>query len=128
MAFGIRRDELEKWKQSVLDGQIAFLTHYWHDPRFPGIRTVTKVGCADVARLAEWCRSHGLNPKYIHHRPPFPHFDLIGPRQIDILISEGLGSHLDRFRLRPEGAEERPVSAFGPDPAPVPDKKTGTRM
>lgn len=104
MAFGINREELNRWKRSVANGQIAFLTHYWHDPRFPQFRTVTKVGCADLRRLAAWCRSHGLDPRHIHHRPPYPHFDLIGPRQAEILMRERLWSHLDRFRLWPQEA------------------------
>lgn len=107
MAFGIKRDELNRWKRDVSRGQIAFLTHYWHDPRFPECRTVTKVGCADVAKLADWCESRGLDPRYIHHRPPYPHFDLIGPKQTEILMQEGLWSHLERFRLVPAGS--RPV-------------------
>lgn len=48
MAFGIRRHELIAWQQTVLQGKIAFLTHYWIDDRFPGCRTVTKAGCADL--------------------------------------------------------------------------------
>lgn len=99
MAFGITRSELNRWKKAVARGEIAFLTHYWLDPRFPDIRTVTKVGCADLDRLSAWCAAHGLNPRYIHHRPPFPHFDLIGPRQVDILRQEGLSHHIDRFKL-----------------------------
>ncbi|PYI53915.1 hypothetical protein [Paenibacillus flagellatus] len=99
MAFGITRAELTRWKEAVARGEIAFLTHYWHDPRFPGIRTVTKVGCADLDRLSGWCRSHGLDPRYIHNRPPFPHFDLLGPKQADILRREGLLEHVERFRL-----------------------------
>lgn len=108
MAFGISREELDRWKRDVLAGRVAFLTHYWHDPRFPSVRTVTKVGCADVRKLADWCRSHGLDPRFIHHRPPFPHFDLIGPRQVEVLVRERLWSHLDRFRLLPEEAAESP--------------------
>ncbi|GED27589.1 hypothetical protein BAG01nite_36910 [Brevibacillus agri] len=99
MAFGISRLELNQWKQAVQRGEIAFLTHYWLDPRFPGIKTVTKVGCADTQKLADWCTANGLNPAYIHHRQPFPHFDLIGPRQKEILQRTGLGDHLERFRL-----------------------------
>jgi hypothetical protein len=104
MAFGISREELNRWKREVASGRIAFLTHYWHDPRFPTVRTVTKVGCADTARLAEWCRSHGLDPRHIHYRTMYPHFDLIGPRQTEILLRERLWSHLERFRLLPENA------------------------
>lgn len=68
MAFGITRVELARWKASVLKGDIAFLTHYWLDDRFPGVRTVTKVGCSDLERLAKWC----LDTEYIHNRPLFP--------------------------------------------------------
>lgn len=99
MAFGISREELNRWKASVLRGELAFLTHYWLDARFPGCRTVTKVGCADIGRLTDWCLSKRLNPRYIHNRPPFPHFDLLGPRQTEILREEQLWDHLHRFRL-----------------------------
>ncbi|MGF7036539.1 hypothetical protein J2T17_007602 [Paenibacillus mucilaginosus] len=101
MAFGITRAELTEWKKTVSRGDIAYLTHYWLDPRFPGITTVTKVGCSDLDRLAAWCLSHDLDPRYIHHRPPYPHFDLIGPRQRQILMKEGLTEHVRRFRLLP---------------------------
>lgn len=104
MAFGISRAELNEWKRKVKNGQIAFLTHYWLDPRFPGFRTVTKVGCADLGRLAAWCRAHGLNPAYIHRRQPFPHFDLMGPRQAEILMAEQQWHQLERFGLLPESA------------------------
>jgi hypothetical protein len=99
MAFGITREELEKWKEAVSRGELAFLTHYWIDPRFPNITTVTKVGCRNLERLTEWCIANGLNPAYIHDRPPFPHFDLIGPKQKEILKKENLWDHLTRFKL-----------------------------
>lgn len=99
MAFGIKREELSKWKEAVQNGEIAFLTHYWHEPRFPGVRTVTKVGCADVPRLEAWCAANGLNPAYIHRRAPFPHYDLIGPRQKEILQRAGRNDQIERFRL-----------------------------
>lgn len=99
MAFGIRRHELQQWKEAVSRGEIAFLTHYWTDPRFPHVKTVTKVGCSDLMRLSEWCRGFGLNPAYIHHRPPFPHFDLLGPAQRVILAKEGQWAQIERFKL-----------------------------
>lgn len=99
MAFGVTREELNNWKAAVSRGEIAFLTHFWLDPRFPDIKTVTKVGCSDLALLTSWCVNNDLNPAYIHHRPPFPHFDLIGPKQKEILQKEGLWEHLKRFRL-----------------------------
>jgi hypothetical protein len=99
VAFGITREELEKWKEAVSRGEIAFLTHFWIDPRFPDITTVTKVGCANLEVLSEWCAANGLNPKYIHNRPPFPHFDLIGPKQKEILKKENMWEQLKRFRL-----------------------------
>jgi len=99
MAFGINREELSQWKAAVNRGEIAYLTHYWVDPRFPNINTVTKVGCADLERLSEWCIANQLPPKYIHYRTMFPHFDLIGPKQRDILIQEQLWLHLERFGI-----------------------------
>jgi hypothetical protein len=99
VAFGITREELDRWKAAVARGEIAFLTHFWTDPRFPGIKTVTKVGCANLKRLVEWCEANGLSPAYIHNRPPFPHFDLIGPKQKEILQKENLWDHLTRFGL-----------------------------
>ncbi|RCX12820.1 hypothetical protein DFP94_12326 [Fontibacillus phaseoli] len=99
MAFGIKREELNAWKEAVSRGEIAFLTHYWLDPRFPGTKTVTKVGCSDLDRLNVWCKEHGLNPKYIHHRPPFPHFDLLGPKQREVLKQEKLWDQLERFHM-----------------------------
>ncbi|MFY0542642.1 hypothetical protein [Brevibacillus sp. H7] len=99
MAFGITREELNKWKEAVTRGEIAFLTHYWFDPRFPDIKTVTKVGCKNLKILSDWCQAHGLNPAYIHDRPPFPHFDLMGPKQKEILLKENIREHLTRFRM-----------------------------
>lgn len=100
MAFGIDRSQLNDWKQQVSNGQIAFLTHYWIDNRFPNMRTVTKVGCADIEKLQEWCKEHQLNPQYIHFRDLYPHFDLFGVEQLRILREEGLQDHIDRFRIR----------------------------
>jgi hypothetical protein len=99
LAFGITREELNEWKAEVTRGETAYLTHYWFDPRFPDFRTVTKVGNANLERLEEWCIKNGLNPKYIHNRSPFPHFDLIGTKQKEILLKENLKQHLVRFRL-----------------------------
>ncbi len=99
LAFGISREELIAWKASVNRGEIAYLTHYWYDPRFPHYRTVTKVGCSDLARLTDWCIANDLPPRYIHKRSQFPHFDLIGPKQKQILLSEGLHDHLTRFHI-----------------------------
>lgn len=99
MAFGIKREELIQWKKTVARGEIAFLTHYWLDDRFPGVRTVTKVGCSDLDKLTQWCCDNGLNPRYIHHRPPFPHFDLLGPKQKEILKKEMLFEQLERFHF-----------------------------
>lgn len=60
MAFGVKREELNRWKQAVKRGEIAFLTHYWLDDRFPGARTVTKAGCADIDKLVQWGAAYGL--------------------------------------------------------------------
>ncbi|GAB6931343.1 hypothetical protein JCM10914A_53260 [Paenibacillus sp. JCM 10914] len=99
MAFGINREELKHWKKQVAQGDIAFLTHYWFDKRFPQFNTVTKVGCADIHRLQEWCVANDLNPDYIHYRLPYPHFDLIGPKQTELLRKYELYDHIQRFDL-----------------------------
>lgn len=97
MAFGIKRDELIRWKQDVASGRIAFLTHYWLDERFPGCDTVTKAGCGDIEKLAAWGRQYGLQPEWMDLRGRYPHFDLFGSRQREILKAEGLISQLERF-------------------------------
>ncbi len=99
MAFGVSKSELKAWKSAVMRGEIAFLTHYWYDARFPHYSTVTKVGCSDLNKLTAWCEEHGLNPKYIHHRDTYPHFDLIGPKQKAVLQSENQWEQIRRFKL-----------------------------
>lgn len=99
MAFGINRNELTQWKEAVNREDIAFLTHFWIDERFPHYNTVTKVGCSNLEKLALWCISHNLNPSYIHQRLPFPHFDLMGSRQREVLQKEGLWEQLERFKI-----------------------------
>jgi len=95
MAFGIKKQELLAWKQKVDRGEIAFLTHYWLDDRFPGSKTVTKVGCHNLERLAQWGLKYGLKKEWIHQRPGgYSHFDLIGDRQTEILKQEGLFNHI----------------------------------
>lgn len=103
MAFGITKEELAQWKAKVDRGEIAYLTHYWLDARFPDIKTVTKVGCSDLDRLSRWCIKYGLSPRYIHARRSYPHFDLLGPRQYEILQEEGQFEQLERFRLHSFG-------------------------
>lgn len=97
MAFGIKKRELIEWKQKIDRGEIAFLTHYWLDDRFPESKTVTKVGCHDLEKLAEWGGKYGLKKEWIHiRRDGFSHFDLIGERQKEILEKEGLSTHIWR--------------------------------
>ncbi|MFT4416571.1 hypothetical protein ACLM5H_22155 [Fredinandcohnia humi] len=98
MAFGIKRKELQEWKEKVERGEIAFLTHYWIDERFPGMTTVTKVGCADIEKLMKWGEKYSIPSKYIHHQAGYPHFDLFGEKQTAILTSENLLHQLERFR------------------------------
>ena len=91
MAFGINRKELAEWKRRIDGGQIAFLTHYWLDDRFPGCKTVTKVGCADLKRLEQWGDKYGLKKEWIHKRKDgYSHYDLLGDTQKNILEKEGI--------------------------------------
>lgn len=99
VAFGVNRNELRKWKIKVQNGEIAFLTHYWLDERFPNCQTVTKVGCADIEKLMKWGSKYSLQPRWIDRRPRYPHFDLFNNIQREILIQEELWDHIRRFRL-----------------------------
>lgn len=98
MAFGIKRKELLFWKEKVMRGEIAFLTHYWLDSRFPDSYTVTKVGCIDQNKLERWGRQYGLKQEWIHQNK-YPHYDLFGAKQKEILLNEGLFDHIERFNL-----------------------------
>ena len=98
MAFGITRDELNEWKRQVKNEQIAFLTHYWVDKRFPGCKTVTKVGCSNISTLIEWGKKYGLKEQWIDLKEGYPHFDLFGKYEYDIMEEEGLLSQLKRFK------------------------------
>jgi len=95
LAFGINKIELKEWKRKIDEGEIAFLTHYWLDNRFPGSKTVTKVGCQDLHKLEMWGAQYGLKKEWIHIRKDgYSHYDLIGPRQAEILTKEGLHHHI----------------------------------
>lgn len=95
MAFGIKRHELIAWKQKINNGEIAFLTHYWLDDRFPGVKTVTKVGCNDLQKLVQWGKKYELKKEWIDiRRDGYSHFDLIGDKQKEILQKEGLFDHI----------------------------------
>lgn len=99
MAFGINKEELREWKSKVSQGKIAFLTHFWLDDRFPGCHSVTKVGCNNLDILIKWGFHYQLKKEWIHYRGNYPHFDLFGDKQKEILLSEGLISHIERFKL-----------------------------
>ncbi|MFK3938815.1 hypothetical protein ACI2JA_15045 [Alkalihalobacillus sp. NPDC078783] len=100
MAFGIKRPQLNQWKQAARSGEIAFLTHYWLDDRFPDCTTVTKVACCDVDRLIEWGIKYGLKKEWIHVRDEFPHFDLFGQWQEQILRQEGQLDQLTKLQRK----------------------------
>jgi len=95
VAFGIKRQEIVAWKKKIDQGEIAFLTHYWLDDRFPDCKTVTKVGCHDLEKLAAWGKKYGLKKEWIDYRTDgYSHFDLLGDKQISILEKEGLYDHI----------------------------------
>lgn len=43
----------------------------------------------------------GWTPRWIHHDPRFPHFDLFGGHQYKILMKEQKWEHIERFNLSP---------------------------
>lgn len=98
MAFGIKKAELELWKKKVTNGEIAILTHYWQDQRFPEETTVTKVGCSSILRLMAWGNQYGLKEEWIHYSN-YPHFDLFGEKQKEVLLSENRHDDIIRFNL-----------------------------
>ena len=100
MAFGIDKEELNAWKEKALRGDVAFLTHFWYDERFPEYNSVTKVACADERKLIHWGKKYGLKKEWLHNRQPFPHFDLLGERQVYILQEEGELDQIERFIYR----------------------------
>jgi hypothetical protein len=101
VAFGIKRHELMKWKAKVEQGDsVVFLTHYWLHPRFPHVKTVTKAGCSNLKLLEEWGSQYGLKSEWIHKREQYPHFDLIGEKQVEILNHEGILDQLERFNIK----------------------------
>ncbi|MFD1018313.1 hypothetical protein [Thalassobacillus hwangdonensis] len=99
MAFGLDRKELVQWKNQVKNGEIALLTHYWIDERFPGCTTVTKVGCADISKLKAWGKRYNLEPGWIHKDDQYPHFDLFGKHQKYVLEQEGKWDQIEKFNL-----------------------------
>lgn len=100
MAFGITKGELRQWKESVRNEEVAFLTHYWEDKRFPECTTVTKAGCANIEKLIEWGKQYNLQPEWIDLHDEYPHFDLFGPVQLKILKKENMCEHIERFSLQ----------------------------
>lgn len=99
MAFGLKRKDLIRWKEDVKKEEISFLTHYWQDNRFPGSYTVTKVGCSNVNKLIQWGKKYQLRSEWIHLDKNFPHFDLFGEKQKEILTSESQFEQLEKFNL-----------------------------
>ncbi|GLB60788.1 hypothetical protein [Cytobacillus sp. NCCP-133] len=99
MAFGLRKADIREWKMKIDQGEIAFLTHFWIDDRFPGCNTVTKVGCSDLNKLIAWGKIHNLKPEWIDFRNDgYSHFDLVGERQKKILKKENLLGQLRRLQ------------------------------
>ncbi|MGJ9460497.1 hypothetical protein [Oceanobacillus sp. CF4.6] len=99
MAFGLKRSELISWKKNVENGEIDFLTHFWMDDRFPGCNTVTKVGCSDIDKLKNWGKVYGLQEQWIHRDEKYPHFDLFGDHQKEVLQKENKWDQIEKFKL-----------------------------
>lgn len=99
MAFGISKKELADWKNRAASGKVALITHYWYDPRYPEFHTVTKAACADHDKLLAWGKQFGFQPHWIHYREEYSHFDIRGPKQIEVLEACGHSEAITRFRL-----------------------------
>ncbi|MBU5466673.1 hypothetical protein KQI49_07495 [Virgibacillus sp. MSJ-26] len=99
MAFGIKKEELSQWQNQVKNGNIAILTHYWMDARFPNCYSVTKVGCSNINKLIEWGSKYHLKANWIHRDKNYPHFDLFGEKQKEVLESEEMWDQIQRFNI-----------------------------
>jgi len=99
LAFGINREELRTWKQKVKNGEIAIITHFWQDKRFPSCTSVTKVGCNNIEKLIAWGKKYRLQSDWIHMDETFPHFDLFGKKQLEVLRKEKMYEQIERFSL-----------------------------
>ncbi|QKS71330.1 hypothetical protein FLK61_31990 [Paenalkalicoccus suaedae] len=100
MAFGVTKDELRQYKIQAASGEIAFLTHFWFDERFPQHQTVTKAASNDKQRLIEWGKQYGLKEEWIHDDGHFPHFDLIGSTEWHVLHQENKADKLLLLRAK----------------------------
>jgi hypothetical protein len=98
VAFGISKSQLKKWKNEIDSGEIAIITHFWIDERFPNCNSVTKVGCHNIEKLVNWGTIYGLKEEWIHHRKDgYSHFDLLGDKQAEVLLKEGHIEELNKF-------------------------------
>src|SRR5699024_7454674 len=99
MAFGIKKDELKAWKAKVEKGEIAFITHFWEDARFPNSTSVTKVCCSNIDKLIAWGKQYDLKARWIDYSH-YPHFDLFGDKQKEILKQEGFLDQMQKFNIK----------------------------
>ncbi|EUJ33316.1 hypothetical protein MFLO_03215 [Listeria floridensis FSL S10-1187] len=103
MAFGVKRDELKAFQQKAESGEVALLTHYWLDKRFPNSKTVTKAASSDLEALKKWGSQYHLPEAYIDYgHKNLPHYDLFGEIQLKVLEQEGKWDQIERFHLRGE--------------------------
>lgn len=100
MAFGLTKEELAAWKKQVLANEIAIITHYWQDARFHEATSVTKIGCANLDKLIEWGKKYDLKAEWIDYKENYPHFDVFGKKQIEILIKERKFDQIKKFNLK----------------------------
>lgn len=101
MAFGLKKEELLEWKKQVASGKIAIITHYWQDKRFPNASSVTKIGCSDINKLINWGKIYNLKPEWIDFKKNYPHFDVFGEKQIEILLKENKIDQIKKFNIKP---------------------------
>lgn len=100
MAFGLTKEELNNWKKQVHANKIAIITHYWRDDRFPEATSVTKIGCANLDKLIKWGKKYGLKAEWIDYKENYPHFDVFGRKQVEILVDEKKFDQIKKFNLK----------------------------
>lgn len=110
MAFGVKKNELKRYKKNVANNELAILTHYWSDDRFPDSNTVTKVAANDLETLKAWGKKLQLYDYMIDpESTKIPHFDLFGPIQVRVLKELKRWNMLNRFHLMTEHELEEEI-------------------
>ena len=66
---------------------------------FRVVKPLRKPGALTLKNWVRWGERYGLKREWIDMRDDYPHFDLFGEHEREILVKEGLSAQLKRFDL-----------------------------